>query len=812
MVRWNQGNNSKTQVSDRWSQTYVTREKSPERRSPSRGPLSSDTPVEPQASRPASPTKRFPRPNTVAHHYTGQPLAPRVTAHITSTTSYRPPSPLKYSSTSDIPPSPTARAESGILPSPNTSELSKAYGSVLQPKDTLLTHSCATCSSPFPPDATIYPDPNASVTSNRFLCRPCFTVNGGSKGDCPACHRPVLILKSEGGFVENSGRVWHKRCFRCESCFKNIGDTPMVDLMGRPSCTECFDTCLKRSPGRGSATNSPRRPYDSPEPREKSSNIGGLRGDRKSREGSPAIEELEQRLGIIKSRESSPALEELSQRLSAVAARTPTKDSPSRIPISQRAGSRDGSPLVDRKARGRSLMETSGAGSPFASSINGSPSYRIKYDRQKSPELDSSPSQRIYERFTSPEQETAPQHTGTIAPDDAVEEMKKRFLRHAASSSSLASASSSSSPRRLSSPAVTPQKSTSKIPVASSRHASPSLRSSLSNSSLSSPHSRHSYAGTESSVASTPDLTSDFSDTITESSAPSSPPSRSPPSYKDDPFSSNQRRYIHEEATDEEVEDTYNSRKTPTPKFKSRTLPGQTIPSFSPNKSCGKCRGALFTTKDGGKFVTVPEESGVKGIPPKTYHTGCFRCNVCQGTFKETGTGQAIFVRGDNGPCHPEVSRILFFQTCNITEVVFHQCARPEKIHTRSITIPRTSSPTKVSPAQTPTAAPVVSSSRYNTLPPTTAPATTTSFPRFGSSAACPGCQKSVSVMEMGVVPGPQGTRWHATCLVCGGKDAAAKKRRREEGQEAGCGKRLDSAAKGDGEGGVWCRECLVSS
>lgn len=63
--------------------------------------------------------------------------------------------------------------------------------------------------------------------------------------------------------------------------------------------------------------------------------------------------------------------------------------------------------------------------------------------------------------------------------------------------------------------------------------------------------------------------------------------------------------------------------------------------------------------------------------------------------------------------------------------------------------------------------------------------------------------------MELGVVPGPQGTRWHAICLVCGGKDAA--KRRREEGSQAGCGKRLDSAAKGDGEGGVWCRECLVS-
>jgi hypothetical protein len=63
--------------------------------------------------------------------------------------------------------------------------------------------------------------------------------------------------------------------------------------------------------------------------------------------------------------------------------------------------------------------------------------------------------------------------------------------------------------------------------------------------------------------------------------------------------------------------------------------------------------------------------------------------------------------------------------------------------------------------------------------------------------------------MERGVVPGPQGTRWHVGCLVCGGKkDKMVEKR---DGTP-GCGKKLDSAAKGDGEGGIWCRECLVST
>jgi len=66
--------------------------------------------------------------------------------------------------------------------------------------------------------------------------------------------------------------------------------------------------------------------------------------------------------------------------------------------------------------------------------------------------------------------------------------------------------------------------------------------------------------------------------------------------------------------------------------------------------------------------------------------------------------------------------------------------------------------------------------------------------------------------MEKGVVPGPQGSRWHSACLVCGGKAATAAIRKGlRNPEEPGCGKKLDSAAKTDGEGGVWCRECRVS-
>jgi len=122
-----------------------------------------------------------------------------------------------------------------------------------------------------------------------------------------------------------------------------------------------------------------------------------------------------------------------------------------------------------------------------------------------------------------------------------------------------------------------------------------------------------------------------------------------------------------------------------------------------------------------------------------------------------------------------------------IADQDFNQCATPERIVVRPISV---TSPSK----------------QYEPSP-KTAPPTTTSFPRFGSSTTCPGCFKSVSPMERGVVPGPQGSRWHSACLVCGGKGS----RGRRDANKPGCGKQLDSAAKSDGNGGVWCRECLVS-
>jgi hypothetical protein len=65
--------------------------------------------------------------------------------------------------------------------------------------------------------------------------------------------------------------------------------------------------------------------------------------------------------------------------------------------------------------------------------------------------------------------------------------------------------------------------------------------------------------------------------------------------------------------------------------------------------------------------VTVPEGSGTSS---KTYHSGCFKCNVCQGVFKETGAGKAIFVTGENGACHPEVKSDPCIKHCIVADQI----------------------------------------------------------------------------------------------------------------------------------------------
>ncbi|KAG1773187.1 hypothetical protein EDD22DRAFT_859341 [Suillus occidentalis] len=799
---------SKEPAADRWSQTYVSRERSPTR-PPSRAqpfnsgstfPTTSES-VTPNAS--SSPLKRLQRKHSEIDISS---FGNRASVHIGSSTT-RPASPLKHSP----PPSPTTvSAAAGVLPSPYAPELSKAYGSVLQPKESLASYCCAICSAEFPPDATIYPDPSDPVIdTDRFLCRQCFVKHGGSKGDCPSCDRPVLIVKSEGGFVETSGRVWHKRCFRCDGCHKNIGDTPMVDLLGRPSCADCFESCLKRD-------STPSKPHKSPGIER--SHVGRFRGDSTSRQGSPAIDELEQRLGIMKSREGSPVMEELTARLNAVLNRTPSKDAsptPSALGSSTsrytHANCWGESPIPGRISE-RKLPQTfspmGSLSSAFDSVDSSNSSPRTEFLRSRSPdagERRTTLGTIIRDRVETTETSGSNPLSGRPSAE-AIEEMKSRFLPQSPSSpgsrTNVSIACSSSSPSFYNNSPIGKPLEGSRIPLSRRSRGSPAIRSVASTSSLSSP--RLSWA------PSTPELMSDMSDITTEASSPSSPLPFSPPARHVEIFGNNSTLYLPDKISDsdESEHDTREVNSTPTPKSAKHAHNRFSISAtiLTPDSLCAKCGGSLSTSRTAGQFVTVPDANTTG--PPKTYHPECFRC--------VSGIGQAVFARGEGGACHvectpPERAQVRTNTVSGSITSTFPILPSPPSPSEsrRGIERPTASSAAKAitRASMAPTASPYSSSRLERPSPRPSAPAVSTTSPRFGSSTTCPACSKSVSPMEMGVVPGPQGSRWHASCLVCGGK--GANKGRRDKSQP-GCGKKLDSAAKRDIDGGVWCRECLL--
>ncbi|KDR85129.1 hypothetical protein GALMADRAFT_324195 [Galerina marginata CBS 339.88] len=641
---------------DRWSKTYVSDSVG------SASPAIEREQKPTKASLPTSndPARRFPRP------LSANPLKPfkhGVSDHITLVTSQspRPPSPLKMSTTF------SGDTENDILPSflPHEPTLSKVYGSLLQPKDTLTLHSCACCSVIFPPDATIYPDPSPS-NPNSFLCRPCFTISGGSKGSCPSCARPVLALKEEGGYIHSGGKYWHNRCYNCAGCFKNIGDTPMVDLLGRPSCVECFDNCLKRDP------STPKKDRTSNNNSPNISNPGGLNANygKKSRENSPAIEELEQRLGLAKSRESSPAAVDVSRNL-----------------------------------------------------------LKLDTSSHRHPSYSSSPQSKQQDVFggTSPTN----LHNSPIQ-------------------------------RRLSSVnAAPPSKSLNSFGLGGSQTSNSPTRAGKSKSS----------PIEELSGLATSNITSKAKLGSPADSASSGSPGMSK---------------------------SYNSHNSSISQAVATSFPGLPVTTMS---ICGRCARPILNPREGGQFISVPgaDENAV----PQVYHPECFKCAVCDKSLSDIKRGQLSFLKSDAGPCHTQ---------CAPAELLVIRRSVGTKLHgSNSMAPPQFSFLSLKQPIEMP--APSTSSQRLITSPLYPSKAV---FPRFGGQNACPGCQKSVSLMERGVVPGPQGTRWHASCLVCGGKKEPTRAvllgRGREEKKkgEPGCGKKLDSAAKSDGEGGVWCRECLL--
>lgn len=583
VIEWNkqspQGANK-----DRWSQTYVAKASTPS----------------------APPTRVVPQHSSPPLRHRGlqsdHALASRVSEHITLATSStsRPSSPLKPSSLSED----AILSAPDVVLSPYSSDLSKVYGSVLQPKETLESFHCHICSEQFTPDATIYPHPK-DTTGERYLCRSCFSQNGGSRGNCVQCDRPVLLLKSEGGFVEKAGQVWHKKCFLCSGCGKNVGDNPTVDLLSRPSCAECFDTCLTRRDSPGKLKTPTKGDVG---------NLGQLKSTSistppKARKGSSTIEELEQVLGIRRTQSSLDTNHD--RTVPPGVASTPLPGAPTQ--------SFSSPPVFGDSLRHSTSTSELDTVSP--SRLNSTPSR---------------PASRIPTKVTP----------------DAIEAVKRRFLKSTGSPSEnnvQAQATPIRDGRLVGDTLQTPTKSS----VRSS-----DLRLLRHKGSASSIRTDSDSMLSLSSAVSMPSLTSDLSDTATVSSGPSSPPSLNGEQEDLASFlssspilglSGGSTTSGSSSARDHDLRsEAFNICTKPTTSNSEHGQP----PS---DARCAKCTLPLFDVAHGGRYVSVPEPSSTGSLPRK-YHADCFRCRICNGLFEEKETGRAVFVRGVKGACHLDVS------------------------------------------------------------------------------------------------------------------------------------------------------------
>ncbi|KAK2461810.1 hypothetical protein APHAL10511_006273 [Amanita phalloides] len=740
VVSWN---DQDSENYDRWSKTYVTRDRS--------------------ASTGASQVKRYTKGISTP---SSTDLSARISSYMVAVASTDRIAPsLKSATTGPVP-------EAGILPSPHDSTLSKVY------------------------DATIYPDPRPhSAGENRFLCHSCFVRNGGSKGTCPACSRPVTMLKSEGSFIHAADQYWHKRCFNCNECQKNIGDTPLVDLLGRPSCSECFESFFRRARDREQQSTPTKSTRHSPVALR---NIGGMdttisttkqNPGMNSRESSPALEELEQRLGVARNtREGSPSLEELSQKLSSIG------KEPSRVRRDSRHSDRYKSPEPENSVssspeRGSGLRYSTETPSPVrrhateasrACSPAPTPEAieemksRFMKLTMSSPSIPSSPLNRLAQSFTS----------------FCVDEPRKEGAGYTTVENGIGS---SILPSTMTLPAPDPISNTSGSVV------QPSLPGVESTSCGSQRNAMLCTIDQDKSI------TQSDTDGITEESFgldATVEATEEPDSMLIGPD------LTQKKSMDAKPSKIPIARKSSSFKANTTTTAPVSMEKRAGNEPisiarCTKCEELLFA-RAGGKYLTLPAEDGAK---PMMHHVECFRCTICEGTFKESGGGQAVFVKANGGPCHVE-------------------CAPPEKHLIRKSTSMNSLRTNYVKSAVATSDNMIETSKTHKNLSPSSSRYESPSMggiPRFGSRNTCPGCNIPVSPMERGVVPGPQGTRWHAACLICGGKKKKAITQQKsatwmigrnggdkKRNGEPGCGKKLDSAAKTDRDGEVWCRECLL--
>ncbi|KAG9005468.1 hypothetical protein FRB94_001553 [Tulasnella sp. JGI-2019a] len=817
-LRWNPGASSNTQASDsrnEWATSFERRFLPKAQADPPKPstvvtrPLVSRTPAILSAFKDAAstPSTNAPRPNIVRSK---APVSDKATyAPSKAPVIPRTPSPLKNFANSYLNPD---SPDPSIVLKPDAAggnSLAKVYGSVLQPVSTIASFVCSACDTPFLPDATIYPNPDDPKV---YFCSSCFSKNGGSRGACDACGQEVLRLKVEGGFVENDGRVWHTGCFKCEGCGRDISTRPMVDVLGRPCCEDCFDGCLKRGNKAASAKSS-RNP--SPASKAVRGRLGtpNSRADSSTGLASPGLKKSTSHGDDLA--QANSVVEELAKRIGASPHRSPTREGTNLPSEAERP-----SPALVRSVASRLAALTA--------------DMSLSATRQARERDDDS---NISQRFPAADF-TAPPPALALPP-----------LSHSSSSSSLQS--SSSSRQTVNDGSNNTPTNTRREKVADNSRSSPRPNLNTAISGLLTPGSTPTQSPTRSPPSRTISITSP---PATVSKIPSlrgrnSLSLASPPPKKDrgapvgEIFSTPPRQpsTSSKPHTPSRIPSISSPHAKPTPPTSSPVINKGTSPaatrSFKGNRpsitipnpvqesesdaKCEKCATQLFSMVNGRtKIVNVPPPPGDEGGVTQSYHADCFRCDACDGVFVDQ-EGAAGFVRFDGGVRHIECTpgdRLKTIKHASLDEIPPLRESIDAGRRKSVWDSPASSSSSIPRPgfgAHRRSSASIASlSTSANAGPATDTPVAT---PRFGSATACPGCRMTVSPMERGIVPGPGATKWHAACLVCGGRRNALSKRSsatwtgldESVAKSPGCAKKLDSAAKGDlTEGVMWCRDC----
>ena len=607
-------------------------------------PQQSSPPMPPMPQTPSKTTtgRRFPLPqnSSITTSPSTHSSNTRVATHIAATTAI--PTPIRTPLTTHTANS-LAASPSGNPIIDDGYTLSKVYGSVLQKPDTLNTYACASCSTIFQRDSTMYPDPNSPTSSPQFLCRDCFMANGGVKADCMECRKPVYKLKREGDFVENGGRVWHAKCFECEGCGRNIAKNASVDLMGQPCCFECFDTSLRRSEGTRPRTMSTQ--IKGPETASAGSLGGMLHGKNveRGRKSNTAMEELTQRLGIA-GRDTTPSKKETPV---ASSSSSPTRSRPSlSFPTSTSAELEDAIATYSPRSRALSGIRSrknseksrstslSGRSSPTQLASDAAASGSGSLDTMKISTLPSS----ITVDGTTPH---------SLIPNTLDTTAVSPINILATSPLSLLPSTLCSSTSTLRGPPTTDDWTS---PTA---HGHTSLdityrrrRTTLDETAKTNVPLSQSIAVSKGSSdgIGTPELASDGGSEST-GSLDASPPT---PNYSREAISEDTpttRRIVDSIAVNATGES-----------YRGPSEISEDMDEEEMKTRCTQCNGLLYSLQGGGKIVTVPAAAvGDAIVGVALYHARCFVCAVCQREFSEGREGAAVFVKSDIGITHVQV-------------------------------------------------------------------------------------------------------------------------------------------------------------